>query len=160
MYYCLWVCSIYEHFCLLSAAGGRVTDYRVTDLSALLADNRLAPFYGSSKTPAKHPSDPIEQAHDRLTRHTLSCPMTISTTTIFNMAVVEPLQKLIMQAELTEENLAECRRVIYSLLSMENKGEQLPVPLVHQKNSRTNSKKDEYKIMFAELEKFLTVHCR
>ena len=86
-------------------------------------ENRLAPYYGKSKTAAKDPSDPSEQGQEKLTRHTLSCPLTISTTTIFNMAVVEPLQKLMIQPELTEEHLAECRRVIYSLLSMENKGD-------------------------------------
>ena len=125
----------------------------------MLSENRLAPFYGESKSVAKHASDPIEQAADKLTRHTLSCPLTIGSTTIFNMASVEPLQKLMMQRELSEENLAECRKVIYSLLSMENKGEQLPIPILHQK-SRTTSKKDEYKIMFGELEQFLTTHCR
>jgi len=153
---------------IFDAGGGRVTDYRVSDLGALLADNRLAPFYGESQSLGKHPSDPIEQSQERLTRHTLSCPLTISTTTIFNMAAVEPLQKLVMQKELSEENLAECRRVIYSLLSMENKGEQLPVPLIQQqqKNSQqrgsssSSKQKDEYKIMFGELEQFLTKHCR
>jgi len=144
---------------IADAPGGRVTDYRITDLNDILSGNRLAPFYGECKTSAKTPSDPIEQAQEKLTRHTLSCPLTISTTTIFNMAVVEPLQKLIIQPELTEEHLAECRRVIYALFSMENKGEQLPIPLTHQK-SRSTTKKDEYKIMFGELEQFLTLHCR
>ena len=62
---------------LLTAPGGRVTDYRITDLNDILSGNRLAPFYGECKTSAKTPSDPIEQAQEKLTRHTLSCPLTI-----------------------------------------------------------------------------------
>jgi Cell cycle and development regulator len=51
--------------------------------------------------------------------------------------------------------------VIYNLLSMENKGDPLPVP-VNQSSSKakTPKKEEQYKMMFAELERFLSAHCR
>ena len=47
--------------------------------------------------------------HLQLRRSTLMCPLTISSTTIFNMAVLEPLQRIVAQKEMTEEDLTECR---------------------------------------------------
>lgn len=57
---------------------------------------------------------------------------------------------------------AECRKVIYSLMSMENKGDPLPVPVQTSSSSKskTPKKEEQYKMMFAELERFLTAHCR
>lgn len=95
--------------------GGRVTDYRIPDLGMLMKENRLAPYYGQVKENEKQP---LDKMRDRLVRYTKFCPMIISSTTIFNMEALEPLQKILVQEELTEENLAECRKIIYSLLSM------------------------------------------
>ena len=61
---------------------------------------------------------------------------------------MEPLQKIIVQDELTEENLAKCRNVIYSLIKMESKGDPLPVPMQTTANNKAKTlKKDEqYKV--------------
>jgi hypothetical protein len=64
--------------------------------------NRLAPYYGESKTGV---TDPIEKASNRLKRYALFCPMTISATTILNMAAIMPLHNIMLKEELTEENL-------------------------------------------------------
>jgi len=37
------------------------------------------------------------------------------------MATITPLYNVMVKEEVTDENLAECRKVIYSLMSMENK---------------------------------------
>ena len=37
------------------------------------------------------------------------------------MSAFTPLYNIMLKEEVTEENLAECRKVIYNLLSMENK---------------------------------------
>ncbi|CAB4057042.1 Trafficking protein particle complex subunit 2-like protein,Integrator complex subunit 13 [Lepeophtheirus salmonis] len=134
---------------ITEGSGGRVTDYRITDLGELMRSNRLAPGFNSG-------NQPLDKAKERLARFSAYFPYTISSTTIFNMAAIDPLVKTIVSNdELTEEDLAECRKVIYNLLSMENKGEILPVPVT---KSKSGKKEDQYKIMFNELEKFLAKH--
>ncbi len=95
-------------------------------------------------------------------RHTLLCPLTIGSTTIFNMASLEGLQRIMVQDELSEEDLGECRKAIYALLAMESKGDVLPGPVQTTAGGKTKStKKDEqYRIMFQELERFLASHAR
>lgn len=139
--------------------GGRVTDYRITDLGELMKLNRLAPHYGETKPGIP---DPIDNAAKRLSRYTLFCPQTISGTTILNMSAITPLYNIMLKEEVTEENLAECRKVIYNLLSMENKGDPLPVALnqsISSSKVKPLKKEDQYKLMFAELERFLSLHC-
>lgn len=140
--------------------GGRVTDYRIPDFVVLMKENRLANYYGQVKENEKQP---LDKMRDRIVRYTKFCPMIISSTTIFNMEALEPLQKILVQEELTEENLAECRKIIYNLLNMEHRGEILPVPISNVSGSgkgKTMKKDDQYKLMFSELEKFIAVHCR
>lgn len=79
-----------------------MTDYRITDLGELMKQNRLAPFYGESKPGV---TDPIDKASQRLSRFATFCPMTISGTTILNMAAVTPIYNIMLKEELTEENL-------------------------------------------------------
>jgi len=139
--------------------GGRVTDYRVPDFGILMKSNRVAPYFGEVKVKEVQP---IEKMRNRLTRHTKCQTMIISSTTIFNMEALEPLQQIMVQEELTEENLAECRKIIYSLLSMENRGEMLPVPVSTSVSGKgkTMKKDDQYKTMYTELEKYINAHCR
>ena len=53
-----------------------------------------------------------------------------------------------VQEDLTEENLAKCRNVIYSLIKMESKGDQLPVPIQTTANNKTKTlkKEEQYKV--------------
>ena len=69
----------------------------------------------------------------------------------------------ILQEELSEDNLAECRKIIFSLHSMEHRGELLPVPMTTSASGgkgKTMKKDEQYRLMFTELEKYLTTHCR
>ena len=133
--------------------GGRVTDYRITDAGELMKSNRLAP-YGTSKA--------LGQARAQIARNAHYCPLTISSTTIFNMAVLENLQRIVTQDDMTEEDLTECRKTIFLLLNMENKGDVLPVPVVTnaQGKTKTMKKEEQYRTMFNELEKYLGYHTR
>ena len=71
-----------------------MTDYRLQDLGDLMKSNRLAPWYGSRNTICPHPDDPLEKAYHRLTRYTLKCPLTTSSTTIFNMVSIRPITEI------------------------------------------------------------------
>lgn len=140
--------------------GGRVTDYRIPDFGILMKSNRVAPFFGD---PSSKEKQPIDKMRERVARFSKFCPMIISATTIFNMETLEPLQRILVQEELSEDNLAECRKIIYSLIAMEHRGDVLPVPLtasVTGSKGKSMKKDDQYKLMFGELERFVSAHCR
>ena len=130
-----------------------------TDILIFIS-RRMAPYYGQVKDGEYQP---LQKMRDRLALHTQSCPLLISATTIFNMEVLEPLQKILVQGEITEDQLAECRKIIFSLHSMEHRGEVLPVPMTAtsgQGKGKTMKKDEQYRLMFNELEKYITSHCR
>ena len=43
---------------------------------------------------------------------------------------VSPLPALMVKEELTDSEVLECKKVIFNIVSMETKNEQLPVPAV------------------------------
>ena len=86
------------------APGGRVTDYRLEDLGDLMKSNRLAPWYGKRNTIPPHPDDPLEKAYHRLTRYTLKCPLTKSSTTICNMVSILTLKSFLVLLYLILKN--------------------------------------------------------
>ena len=59
-----------------------------------MKSNRVAPYFGEVK--AKE-VQPIEKMRNRLARHTKCQTMIISSTTIFNMEALEPLQQIMVQ---------------------------------------------------------------
>jgi len=133
--------------------GGRVTDYRIRDLAELMKSNMLAPW------PGEGDGGPGERAVAKVDRFTRFFPYTISSTIIFNMATIEPLQAALTQESMTEEDVTDCRKVIYTLLSMEQKGEVLPGGQTSPGQGKKGGKKEEqYRIMFNELERFVQVH--
>jgi len=130
--------------------GGRVTDYRIPDLADLMRNNRLAPWPGTEGNPAG-------RARTKMERATRTFPCTISSTTVFNMANVAPLINILLGDTITEEQLAECRKILYSLLTMETKGDPLPGPLAGTNPGKKGGRKDEqYRLMFSELERVVT----
>ena len=70
---------------------------------------RLAPWPGSEGAPGA-------RARTRLERATRTFPATISSTTVWNMPSVAPLLTILLGDSITEEQLAECRKVLYSLI--------------------------------------------
>jgi len=134
--------------------GGRVTDYRIRELADLIKCNQLAPFFGD-------PTDksPLNKAQSRLTRFTRYLPSTISSTTLFNLPVFEPLHAAMLKESLTEEDLTECRKVIFAIMSMEQKGDPLPGPTGQTVPTVKKSKREEqYRGLWNELEMFATAH--
>lgn len=77
----------------------------------MMMQNKLAPFYGESKSGV---ADPIDKASQRLSRFATFCPMTISGTTILNMAAVTPIYNIMLKEELTEENLVIIKLIFFA----------------------------------------------
>ena len=137
--------------------GGRVTDYRIPDFAHLMRTHRLAPWPGPSA--GGETIKPTARAKQMLDRATMVFPFTLSNTTIFQMPVVAPMISLLQGDALTEDGVAECQKIIYQLISMETKGETLPGPLAGSTTGKKGGRKDEqFRLMFAELEKFVMKH--
>jgi len=129
--------------------GGRVTDYRIPDLAELMRANRLAPWPTTEASPGG-------RSRVRMDRMTRTFPYTISSTTVCNMPTVAPLLAILQGETISEEQLAECRKILYSLIGMENKGDPLPGPLAAANPGKKGGRKDEqYRLMFTELEKMV-----
>lgn len=136
--------------------GGRVTDYRINDFGEFMKDNKLVPF---SVSPNDRHELPIERALKRLQRLTQYWPMVISHTTIFNMASqLDPLLTLITKETLTPDEIIECKKVIYLLVSMESKGTSLPVPTIGMRG-KGPKREEQYRTMWNELENYIRMHC-
>ena len=109
--------------------------------------NRLAPWPTSEGNPGA-------RARLKMERATRSFPYTISSTTVHNMPSVAPLLNILQGDTINEEQLAECRKILYSLINMEAKGDPLPGPLANTNPGKKGGRKDEqYRLMFSELER-------
>ncbi|KAF2366202.1 Cell cycle regulator Mat89Bb [Trinorchestia longiramus] len=126
--------------------GGKVTDYRIPDFAQLIRANVLAP-YGKGG---------LELGRAQLDRHTKHWPITLSQTALFSLGPsIESLTKYIVQSELTDEQVVDCKQVIFSLLKMEVQGDSLNTSHVRTKGLK---REDQYKAMWKELEVFLKEH--
>lgn len=129
--------------------GGRVTDYRVNDFGKLMKENRLAPYSEEDAVEAN------KKAISRLERFSKHWPMVISDTLIFNMqSNLDPLLPLLLKPTLTEEEVQDCKKVIYRLQAMESRSEALPLPIVTLKGKGTK-KEEQYKQVWSELDMFI-----
>ncbi|XP_078678571.1 integrator complex subunit 13-like isoform X1 [Branchiostoma floridae x Branchiostoma belcheri] len=135
-------------------AGGRVTDYRITDYGDFMKENRLMPY----PVPQEGHILPKKEATAVLERTTRYWPLVISDTIIFNMAShIDPLPTLITKAALTEDDVLECQKSIYHLVGMESRSEPLPIPAMGTRGK--GPKRDEqYRQMWAELDTLLRAH--
>ncbi|XP_018326429.1 integrator complex subunit 13 isoform X2 [Agrilus planipennis] len=136
--------------------GGRVTDYRITDFGLLIQQNRLFPLRPSYNT---EKVNSISKMKARLSRHTKYWPLTISSTLIFNLKnCIDPLPSIITKERITEEEVVQCKQVIYNLISLEAKHESLHLPNTGQR-SKGQKREEQYKIMWNELETLLKNNC-
>ncbi|XP_064471244.1 integrator complex subunit 13-like [Ornithodoros turicata] len=136
--------------------GGRVTDYRINDFGEFMKENKLLPY--RPKENDRH-EPPIERTKKRLYRLTQYWPMVISHTTIFNMASqLDPLLTLITKEVLSQEEVVECKKVVYQLVTMENKGTSLPVPTIGMRG-KGPKREEQYRTMWNELENYVRMHC-
>ncbi|KRT78896.1 hypothetical protein AMK59_6466, partial [Oryctes borbonicus] len=130
--------------------GGRVTDYRIPDFGLLIQQNKLLPV----KT--VYANDiPIQKMKARLNRLTKYWPLTISSTLIFNLkGSVDPIPRIITKEKITEDEVLQCKQVIYNLISQETKHE--PLNLINLGQRMKGQKREEqYKVMWNELETLL-----
>uniref|UniRef100_A0A023F199 Protein asunder n=1 Tax=Triatoma infestans TaxID=30076 RepID=A0A023F199_TRIIF len=133
-------------------AGGRVTDYRITDFGTFMQQNKLFPLKSG-----KVQGTTFKRTRARLERHTKFWPMTISSTTIFNYKqYLEPILTLMLQPELRDSDVIQCKQCIYSLVGNEAKHE--PLTSTGQR-SKGPKREEQYKQMWTELEAFLRAHC-
>lgn len=129
--------------------GGRVTDYRITDFGLLIKQNTLLPIKVKNN---EEPEQPIQKMKTRLNRLTRYWPMTISSTVIFNLKnYFDPLPTLITKDKITDEEVFQCKKVIYNLISLESKMEPLH-PLNSGQRMKSQKREEQYKAMWNELE--------
>lgn len=111
-----------------------------------MKENKLVPYLEQAS-----PVTPIEQATHRMERWTQYWPMTISSTIVFNMGVhIEALTKLMVNKELTDDQVIECKKVLYNLLSMESRNEPLPPTCSGHRDRgvKGNRREEQYRILF------------
>ena len=112
-----------------------------------MKENRLVPYLESvgSTTPA-------EKASNRMERWTQYWPLTISSTIIFNMgSTVEPLTRLMVNEDLTDDHVIECKKVIYNLMAMESRNEPLPPACSGHRDrggAKGSRREEQYRILF------------
>ncbi|KAG8228667.1 hypothetical protein J437_LFUL008904 [Ladona fulva] len=111
--------------------GGRVTDYRIPDFGLLMQNNKLAPMKRKYDDESENP---IARMRSRLERQTKYWPMTISGTLIFNLKMyMDPLLSLLVKEELSDDEVIQCKKVIYDLIELEVKHEPLQTPNMGQR---------------------------
>ncbi|KAK7493936.1 hypothetical protein BaRGS_00014818, partial [Batillaria attramentaria] len=136
--------------------GGRVTDYRITDFGEFMKEHRLAP--GSPAMFASATAKPVSKAFDRLERSSRFWPVVISETILGNLlSSVSPLPALMVKEELTDEEVLECKKVIYNVVSMETKNEALPVPAVGSRGKGPR-REEQYRQLWNELESLVRAY--
>nr|CAD7403948.1 unnamed protein product [Timema cristinae] len=139
-------------------SGGRITDYRITDFGMMMKNNKLFPR--KRKYEQTEEETLLNRSRAQLDRHTKFWPITISATFLFNLKnYVDPLPTLMLKEELTDEEVVECKQIIYSLIGQESKHEPLQTPSMGQRG-KGPKREEQYRIMWTELEAFLRVHCR
>lgn len=132
--------------------GGRVTDYRITDFGLLIKQNTLVPIKAAYVQDGDRP--PIQKMKTRLNRHTKYWPLTISSTLIFNLKnYIEPLPSIITKEKLSDEEVFQCKQVIYNLISKEGKNESFG--LQSGQRGKNQKREDQYKTIWNELEMLL-----
>ncbi|KAK7102296.1 integrator complex subunit 13-like [Littorina saxatilis] len=130
--------------------GGRVTDYRITDFGDFMKENRLAPAPpGLLPDPE---AKPVQKAYDVLERASRFWPIVITETILGNLvSSISPLPALMVKEELSDSEVLECKKVIYSIVAMESKNEPLPVPAVGSRG-KGPKREEQYRQLWGELE--------
>ncbi|KAF0305690.1 Integrator complex subunit 13 [Amphibalanus amphitrite] len=135
-------------------AGGRVTDYRITEFGRLVSDNRLAPGEASEEGGV-----PLHAALERLARHTRVWPMTLSESCLAALPSLDSLTALLVKDSLSTDEVLECKKAVYNLVSMEARHEPLPVTTSGARG-RGVKREEQYRALWSELEALVRAHCR
>lgn len=136
--------------------GGRVTDYRINDFGEFMKANRLAPCSWNKKKG----KSPLDKGLARLERCTRYWPMVIGETLLCNMMqLLEPLPTLMAKETVTENDVLECKRVIYRVQAMESRNDPLPVSMTGIRG-KGPKREEQYRQIWAELETYLEAASR
>ncbi|XP_044731997.1 protein asunder isoform X2 [Chrysoperla carnea] len=135
--------------------GGRVTDYRITDFGTFIQNNKLVPM----KCKTEDSGTPVEKMLARLDRQTKYWPITISSTLVFNLKnYIDPLPQLMTKDTLNDEEVVQCKQVIYNLIGLESKHEPLHLINVGHR-IKGQKREDQYKVLWSEIETLLKNNC-
>lgn len=131
--------------------GGKVSQYRVADLGVFMKLNSLH----HPKRKLTEEKNYVEDSKEILKKQTAYWPLTTSSTIIFNLKqYTEPLLSCMVQDNINDQEMMDCKQCIYALVRAETKNEHLIMP--NMSNPRKIMKKDDqYKSMWSELETFL-----
>ncbi|XP_037074560.1 integrator complex subunit 13-like [Pollicipes pollicipes] len=135
-------------------AGGRVTDYRIPEFGQLIADNRLAPA-----EPEPEGGAPLHAALERLARHTRVWPLTLSESCLAALPGLDALTGLLVRDALSTEQVLECKKTVYKLVSMEARHDPLPAAAAGARG-RGVKREEQYRALWSELEALVRAHCR
>ncbi|XP_034243253.1 integrator complex subunit 13 [Thrips palmi] len=143
--------------------GGRVTDYRIPDFGQLMKKNKLLPLKRKRPEGSDSKEDvimPLDRMRQRLERYTKQWPITISSTSVFNLRPeLDPLLNAIVKETISEDEVLQCKQVILSLIAQETRNEPLQ-PSSSGQRTKGPKRDEQYRQMFAELESLIRSHCR
>ncbi|XP_076469020.1 integrator complex subunit 13-like [Babylonia areolata] len=136
--------------------GGRVTDYRITDFGDFMKEHKLVP------APPGFAADlgvkPFQKALDRLERSSRFWPIVITESILGNLQMsIGPLQSLLVKEELTDDEVLECKKAVYGVVSMESKNEALPVSAVGSRG-KGPKREEQYRQLWGELENLVRAY--
>ncbi|XP_023243853.1 integrator complex subunit 13-like [Centruroides sculpturatus] len=145
--------------------GGRVTDYRIN-----VRLRRAVMLEMPRKTGTKVLSHMLASHGGEIFIHTLGTsrsiledPPSISEgcggrVTDYRINQLNPLLTLVTKSTLTEDEVIECKKIIYQLVGMESKGTSLPVPTIGTRG-KGPKREEQYRVMWNELETFVRLYC-
>ncbi|KAI2805480.1 hypothetical protein RDWZM_008737 [Blomia tropicalis] len=123
--------------------GGRVTDYRINDFADFMKRHRLIKLNNDQNN--------LEQAKNLLRKDTLYWPVSYGLSVFFNVRdQIHTFYQLISKDKLSNHDEIELKNIIYSLVSSESKGLNLPVQSIIR--NKGIKKEDLYRIMWNEME--------
>ncbi|XP_002130469.2 integrator complex subunit 13-like [Ciona intestinalis] len=135
--------------------GGRVTDYRINDFTEIAKKAELLPIGHRLKSVG---NEPINLSMKLLDRMSKQWPLVFSKTIVYNMKQAEPLLQVITKEIISDDEVVNCQRVIYHLISMEKDGTALPVSGSTTRGPNKHKREEQYKSMWNELEGLLRLH--
>lgn len=130
--------------------GGRITDYRINEFGTLMQKFRLVPL--KSHTEREHDEN-LQKVRTKLSENTRYWPLTLSSTILYNARVyVDPILLMIQKEELTDDDVLQCQKCIFNVVSLEARHEQLNLPGGNSHRSKSNKKEEQYRLLWSELD--------
>ncbi|XP_037960783.1 protein asunder [Teleopsis dalmanni] len=131
-------------------AGGRLSDYRLSEFCAMAKAHHLVPHKNLSKT-----DENLYHARQILFQSTRYFPLTYSSTIVFNLQRTLPWLEMFLQRcnkpDMDKSDEVQCQQYLFDLYTSSRRVDSLP-PLPYLGCIRGNKKVIQYKLIWAELE--------